>query len=333
MIEKDGPPGASRRWAGLLLTAPLSTAVSVVLSLALPPAGAILLPWAAARTARVAFASPTVFTGLVSAALTVPASLFLGLLLPPAGRALAPIGALLFVALPAAALFSSAWNGRRRDAVFLVVAATTGVGAFAVLLGAGLGLERDPGVAFVEALEPGLRQFGAYNRTLGLSEASTEAMEVVLSVARWLLGPQIVGMVGMLVVFYAALVAYPFGVFAGLDERRLGAPSFVDFTTPAAAAALFVPAGALAALAGGEVRRTATDVLLPLLALFFLRGLAIIRALLDRVRAGVLLRLLAYALALQMPLPLGVALGGLFDEFFDFRKRIASSGSGDEGSE
>jgi hypothetical protein len=63
-------------------------------------------------------------------------------------------------------------------------------------------------------------------------------------------------------------------------------------------------------------------VLIPLGVLFFLRGLAIIRALLDRGRVGLLIRAPVYVLAVQMPIPVLVAIGGLLDEFLDFRGRF-----------
>jgi hypothetical protein len=50
--------------------------------------------------------------------------------------------------------------------------------------------------------------------------------------------------------------------------------------------------------------------------------MAIIRALLDRGRVGLLIRAPVYVLAVQMPIPVLVAIGGLLDEFLDFRARF-----------
>jgi hypothetical protein len=93
-----------------------------------------------------------------------------------------------------------------------------------------------------------------------------------------------------------------------------------------------VPAGLLAAVGGASLRRPAVDLLLPLGVLFFLRGLAIIRALLDRGRAGLVGRALVYVLVFQMPFPLLLALSGLFDEFVDVRTWLEKRGHGGESA-
>ncbi len=122
---------------------------------------------------------------------------------------------------------------------------------------------------------------------------------------------------------HAALLVYAFGRRAGLEEAPLEPGSFATFRTPLAAAAAFIPAGALAALADGLAARAAVVILIPLGTLFFLRGMAIIRALLDRGRVGLLIRAPVYVLAVQMPIPVLVAIGGLLDEFLDFRGRFS----------
>ncbi|HQR46310.1 MAG TPA: hypothetical protein PK598_09880, partial [Thermoanaerobaculia bacterium] len=137
-------------------------------------------------------------------------------------------------------------------------------------------------------------------------------------------------------VLFAALVVYPLGRLWGAEGRDLSDRSFSRFATPLWAAVAFVPAGRRAALGPAAARGPAVDRRLPLLALFFLRGLAIIRALLDRGRAGLLLRSLVYLVVFQMPLPLVLTLGGLLDEFLDVRGRVdrwaatRGSGGGDE---
>ena len=133
---------------------------------------------------------------------------------------------------------------------------------------------------------------------------------------------QLPGLVLAAAMGHAALVVYGFARASGIAGAEWSDPSFSRFRTPLAAAALFVPAGLLAAIGGPDLRRPAVDVLLPLTALFFLRGLAIIRALLDRGRAGLIGRALVYALVFQMPFPFLLALGGLFDEFVDVRARL-----------
>lgn len=289
----------------------------------MPPAAPFLLPVAAARLARASFTASGLFTSFLIPALVLPASLLLGVLLVPGGGWIAAILGVALVALPAVALFAGTEAGRRRDRLFLLVFAATGIGALAVLLGFGLSTGRDPGAALGArwaALVPEI--LGTY-RSMGWSESSLSAAGRLFDLIRTALTEQLPGLVLCASALYAALLVYPLAAVAFLPVASLSEPSFSRFTTPAAAAVLFVPAGLLAALGGPDVRRPAVDLLLPVAALFFLRGLAIIRALLDRARAGLVGRALVYALAFQMPFPVILALGGLFDEFLDIRGRLA----------
>ncbi|HYN41729.1 MAG TPA: DUF2232 domain-containing protein, partial [Thermoanaerobaculia bacterium] len=140
------------------------------------------------------------------------------------------------------------------------------------------------------------------------------------------------GLVLAFCAMHAALLVYAFGRRAGLEEAPLAPGSFATFRTPLAAAAAFIPAGAIAALADGLAVRAAVTLLIPLGVLFFLRGMAIIRALLDRGRVGLLIRAPVYVLAVQMPIPVVVAIGGLLDEFLDFRGRFLRKEESDGGS-
>ena len=138
---------------------------------------------------------------------------------------------------------------------------------------------------------------------------------------RWVLAAHLPGILLAAAILFGALVVYPFGsaLSAAAADPGLAAP-FSGFSTPQAAAVAFVPLGLLAALGPGEAGLVATDLLVALAALFFLRGMAIIRSLLGRGAIGLPGRVLVYFLVLQMPVPALVALGGLFDEFFDFRR-------------
>ena len=53
---------------------------------------------------------------------------------------------------------------------------------------------------------------------------------------------------------------------------------------------------------------------------------------LDRGRAGLLIRAPVYVLAVQMPIPVLVAIGGLLDEFLDFRGRLSRKDESDGGA-
>ena len=102
---------------------------------------------------------------------------------------------------------------------------------------------------------------------------------------------------------------------------------FEALRVPASGVALFVASGAAFGLLPGAARRIAGNILLPLLALFFVAGLSIICHFLRRWLRTRILRAGLYALAAYFPINVGVALLGLFDWYVDFRRR------GGEGTE
>jgi hypothetical protein len=276
----------------------------------------------AARLGRSALESRRPFEGFLLGALAVPAAILLGLLLASGGALLAPLVAIAGIALPAMGLYAGAREGRRRDRLHLLVACLTGIGALAILLGFAAGTGADPGEALAARWKAFVPEMIAFYRSSGQSEATIAAAGRFTDLVGLVLGKTLPGLVLAIAFLHAALVVYPLGVFAGLPACAITQTPFARFTTPFAAAALFVPAGLLAALGSGAARAVAVDVLLPLAVLFFLRGLAIIRALLDRGRAGIVGRALVYATIFFMPFPLLLALGGLFDEFLDIRGRL-----------
>jgi hypothetical protein len=265
------------------------------------------------------------------ASLAVPVALLFGALLVPSGAPASAILATALFALPALALLAAARDGRRRDSLVLVVAAASGIGLLAVLLGFSVG-GTDPGSWAAARLTEKVPEIAAYYRSSGWEESAIEAALRLVSLATGLISGQLPGLVLAGTVFFAAFVVYPLGRLWNVGAHSISEPSFARFSTPLGAAVAFIPAGLAAAVGPGAVRVAAVDVLLPLLALFFLRGLAIIRALLDRGRAGPILRALVYVVVLQVPLPFALALGGLLDEFLDVRGRVerwaASRGTG-----
>ena len=289
---------------------------------AAPPFGLVLAPHAAARLGRAALESKRLAGGFLLPALTVPIALVLGALLVPDGAVVAAVLAIVLVALPALALFATARDGRRRDVVLLAVFALTGIGGLAVLLGAAVATGRDPGALLADRWAALVPEMLAGYRTSGWSESSVATVARLFEFGRVLIEVQLPGIVLAVAMIHAALVVYGFARGAGLAEADWSDASFSRFRTPLAAAAAFVPAGLLAAVGGAGLRRPAVDLLLPLGVLFFLRGLAIIRALLDRGRTGLVGRALVYVLVFQMPFPLLLALSGLFDEFVDVRTRL-----------
>ena len=296
---------------------------------AAPPFGLVLAPHAAARLGRAALESKRLAAGFFLPALSVPGAIVLGAHLVPDGAILAAVIAIVLVALPAVALFAAARDRRRRDVVLLAVFSLTGIGGLAVILGAAAATGQDPAAVLAGRWAALVPEMLANYRSSGWGETSVATIARLFEFGRVLIEEQLPGLVLAVAMIHSALVVYGFARGSGLAEADWSEASFSLFRTPLAAAVAFVPAGLLAAVAGVELRRPAVDLLLPLGVLFFLRGLAIIRALLDRGRAGLVGRALVYMLVFQMPFPLLLALSGLFDEFVDVRTRLEKKGADD----
>ena len=303
-----------------LLLAPFWAGLGAVLTIAVPPAGLALVPIGAARLARSVIEAPTAIEAFTMAALSPGAALVFGALLGPGSALPAAILSAALFSLPALALLASARDGRRRDTALLVVASASGVGLLAVLLGVALG-GRDPGPWLAARFDEKVPEILSFYRTSGWEESAVEAAARIFRLVASTIADQLPGLVLSAAVLFAAVVVYPLGRLWGAEFRALAEPPFARLRTPLFAAVAFIPAGLVAALAPPDARRAAVDVILPLVALFFLRGLAIIRALLDRGRAGLFLRALVWVVVFQMPLPLILALGGILDEFLDVRAR------------
>jgi hypothetical protein len=289
---------------------------------AAPPFGVFLLPFAAGRLGVASLTTERMAWGFFLPACAPPLALLLGAVLAPGDAGTAFVIATAFVSLPAAALYATGQGGLRRDRALVVVFAVTGIGALAALLGAGVATGRDPGEFVAARWAAAVPELLATYRSSGWGESSLTTVARLFEILRVVLRDQLPGIVLGVAMVHAALVVYGFARASGIAGADWDDASFSRFRTPLAAAALFVPAGLLAAVGGPDLRRPAMDVLLPLSVLFFLRGLAIIRALLDRGRAGFIGRALVYALVFQMPFPFLLALGGLFDEFVDVRARL-----------
>jgi hypothetical protein len=309
--------------------APLLAGLSAAIAVVLPPLAPYLLPSAAARLARAGRELGSPAAALPLAAAVLPFATAFGLLGGGGGALLAAICGLAFVSLPALGLVAGATGGRRREELVWLSAALSGLGALGAVLAFTLAEGVDPGAVLaggLDALRPELIDF---YRKAGWTEEALAATGAAFDRMRDLGVWQLPGLVLAGCVLHAALFVYAFGRRAGLEDSPVEPGSFATFRTPLVAAVAFVPAGALAALAHGALSRAAVTVLIPLGVLFFLRGMAIIRALLDRGRAGLLIRAPVYVLAVQMPIPVLVAIGGLLDEFLDFRGRFPRSEESD----
>ncbi len=302
--------------------APLLAGLSAAVSVVLPPAAPYLLPSAAARLARAGREMGSPAAALPLAAAVLPFATAFGFLGGGAGALLAAVGAFAFVVLPALGLVAGATGGRSREELAWLSAALSGLGALGAILAFTIAEGADPGAVLAGGLDAMRPDLIGFYRKAGWTEETLVATGMAFDRTRDLFAWYLPGLVLAGCVLHGALLVYAFGRRAGLEEAPIAPGSFATFRTPFAAAAAFVPAGALAALAGGGASRAAVTVLIPLGVLFFLRGMAIIRALLDRGRAGLLIRAPVYVLAVQMPIPVLVAIGGLLDEFLDFRGRF-----------
>jgi len=155
-------------------------------------------------------------------------------------------------------------------------------------------------------------------RQSGTDAESVKTWEASAAIVRRLIVRFAPGLLASLWVGIAAVAFYLGRRFALPGPEGGGFPRL---RLPPGLAAVFVLAGAAAALFRGVGRNLAADVLAPVLVLYFLGGLSIIAYFARRwFRTGVL-RVAIYGMASWFPFSAGTAVLGLFDWYFDFRKR------------
>ncbi len=156
--------------------------------------------------------------------------------------------------------------------------------------------------------------------SMGLGRGEVQlAMDRAQAVLAWTL-PSLVTMYVVAILFWIRprLPVLGFQVPAG---------PFESYRSDEWLPAVFASAGLGTVLASGTVRWVALNILLTVLALYFIHGLAIIRAHLARwIGRGWLVRWGVGLLALQMPLPAVVALLGLVDAFRPLRPQPNEDG-------
>jgi hypothetical protein len=237
---------------------------------------------------------------------------------PGAGLALA-FGAIGVTALPAASvgfLRAGAEPSRCYAGLCLAGCALLAAGYLASASGTGTSLSTEVSAAF-DRLVPAAVDSYAHS---GADAESVARLKQVFEEAREFTRACLFGMLAALWVLGGA-VAFYLGAALARPGPTADAARFEGLRIPAAGAGLFVASGAAFGLLSGEGRRAAANVLLPLLALYFVAGLSIICHFFRRwVRVRVL-RIGLYALVSYFPLNLGVALLGLFDWYVDFRRR------------
>jgi len=159
----------------------------------------------------------------------------------------------------------------------------------------------------------------SYSRA-GADAATVATIRAALAGAQELAQAYLWGIFGALWVLGSAVAFYG-GAAAARPNPTADKARFERLSVPPIAAGLFVACGAGFAVFAGEARRVAGNLLLPLLALYFVAGLSIICHFFRKWFRARLLRAGLYALACYFPINVGVALLGLFDWYVDFRRR------------
>jgi Predicted membrane protein (DUF2232) len=154
----------------------------------------------------------------------------------------------------------------------------------------------------------------------GADAESVTRMRQTLETAREFARAALWGILGAFWVVGGA-VAYYLGAFLARPGPTADAARFETLRIPAAGAVIFVSSGAVFGLLPGEGRRLAGNLLLPLVALYFVAGLSIICHFFRKWFRVRILRIGLYSLACYFPINLGLALLGLFDWYVDFRRR------------
>jgi hypothetical protein len=244
----------------------------------------------------------------------------LALLLRQPGEAAIAEGVIFLATAGACGLAGGLSRSRGASGVFLGLClyGAIGVAAF-VLFG-------PPERAQIE------KKFDEYSKTWidssrqsGTDPETLKALQAALASAKDVSMEYAPGLATMLWILLAAIA-----FFLGRRLVRAGEKweDFSQFRLPPHIAAFFVLVGATAALWRGEPRRFALDVLGPLLVLYFLAGLSIIAFFARRWLRTRFLRAALYVLAFCFPFSALTAGAGLFDWYFDFRRRAARQVSG-----
>ena len=308
-----GPRSFEAAFAGL------SSALLFGLFLVLPVAGSVALAFAAVPLVRHAHRRGVAgaLGGCVLAA-GVLAGLGLAMGGPSSAAASAAV-AFASTALPVLAA-GAVRRGTRPSHAWLLLAAA----GFVILAGvlgpiesgrSGASLREEIGRAF-DSISPGPRGKPAPTGDL---EATARASALLARFKQFAQtdGRGLVGASWTL----GSAVSFFLGARSARPSPSAEATRFEQLRVPAPVVALFAAAGAAFALFTGTARVVAGNVLLPLLALYFLAGLSIICHFARKWFRARILRVGLYALVAYFPLNVAVGLLGIFDWYADFRRR------------
>jgi drug/metabolite transporter (DMT)-like permease len=313
----DNPPASGGPRPFEAAFAGLSSALLFGLFLVLPVAGSVALAFAAVPLVR--HAHRRGLAGALAGCL-LAAGVLAGLGLAMGGLTSAISSAAVAFASTALPVLAAAAvrRGMRPSKAWLLLAAA----GFAVLAGVlgpiesggGAPLREEIGRAF-DSISPGAGK----SAPSGDLEATARASAMLAKFKEfaqtyWL------GLVGASWTL-ASAVSFYLGARAARPAPSGEATRFEQLRVPAAVVALFAAAGAAFALLHGAGRVVAGNLLLPLLALYFLAGLSIICHFARKWFRARILRVGLYALVAYFPLNVAVGLLGIFDWYADFRRR------------
>ena len=295
--------------------AALSSALLFALFLLLPLAGSVALAFAGVPLVRVAHRRGLV-AGLLGSALA--AGLLAGIGAASGGAAEAAAGGLLaLVAIGLPVLFAGfVRRGLSASAAFLLLAAS----GFLLLAGALLVREQTGARSVAQEMGAIFDSMTPAGGTKGVDADTAARMAAAMTRFKEFAQAYWLGLAGA-----SWILAAGVGFYTGARAAR-PAPSaertrFEELRIPAGIVALFAASGAAFALLHGAGRIAAGDLLLPLLALYFVAGLSIICHFARRWFRTRILRAGLYALVVYFPLNVAVGLLGLFDWYADFRRR------------
>ena len=225
---------------------------------------------------------------------------------------------LLLVVLPSASI--ELWNRWRwSEGRWVAVASLTGaLGCLAVV--AAVAAPQTPMEAVSVWIRAASGEAGELYAAWGLAEGEVElALDAAERIASWVL-PSVP-------VVYLVVVLFWIRPRLALLGTNVEVARFEEFRNDEWLAAVFVVAGAGTLLLGGIPRWVAVNLLMTVLILYFVQGLAIIRAHLARwFGRGWLVRWGVALLCLQGPLPLLVAGLGVADSFHPLRPQANDDG-------
>jgi hypothetical protein len=299
--------------------AALAAAGSFSALFVVPVVGALGVPFAAVPVVRLAHRRGLV-AAMLACALTTAIILGLGWATggPGDGLAMAFLAAGV-TALPAASVgFLRAGVDPSRCYLGLCIAGCAFLSATFAASSSGPGPSASSQVAaafdrLIPAAVESSSRSGADAETVGRLRLTLEAAREFARKYLW-------GLFGAFWVLGSAIAFYG-GARSARPTPTAVVARFETLRVPALCAGLFVATGAAFGLVHGEGRRLAGNLLLPLLALFFVAGLSIICHFFRRWFRVRILRAGLYALAAYFPINVGVALLGLFDWYVDFRRR------------